>query len=46
LAFIGCAFLLFSLPLRTQLTFVLWTGVGLLVYLAYGFRKSPLAGRK
>ena len=46
LAFIGCAFLLFSLPLRTQLTFVLWTGVGLLVYLAYGYRKSPLAGRK
>jgi basic amino acid/polyamine antiporter, APA family len=45
LAFAGCAFLLFSLPLRTQLTFLLWTGVGLLVYLAYGYRKSPLANR-
>jgi APA family basic amino acid/polyamine antiporter len=46
LAFGGCAFLLFSLPLRTQLTFLLWTGVGMLVYFAYGYRKSPLAGRK
>ncbi|NBS66814.1 MAG: amino acid permease, partial [Betaproteobacteria bacterium] len=43
LAFIGCAFLLFSLPLRTQFTFLLWTLVGLLVYFAYGYRKSPLA---
>ncbi|MBM4216270.1 MAG: amino acid permease [Gammaproteobacteria bacterium] len=43
LALSGCAFLLFSLPLRTQLTFLMWTGAGLLVYLAYGYRKSPLA---
>jgi len=43
LALSGCAFLLFSLPLRTQLTFLIWTGAGLLVYLAYGYRKSPLA---
>ena len=45
LAFAGCAFLLFSLPMRTQLTFMLWTGVGLLVYFAYGYRKSPLANK-
>lgn len=46
LAFLGCAFLLFSLPMHTQLTFLKWTAAGLLVYLLYGYRKSPLAGRK
>jgi len=43
MAFIGCAFLLFSLPLRTQFTFLVWTLAGLLVYFAYGYRMSPLA---
>ena len=46
LAFGGCAFLLFSLPMKTQITFLQWTAAGLLVYFLYGFRKSPLAGRK
>lgn len=46
LAFLGCAFLLFSLPMHTQLTFLKWTAAGLLVYFLYGYRKSPLAGRK
>ena len=46
LAFIGCAFLLFSLPMKTQITFLQWTAAGLLIYFLYGFRKSPLAGRK
>jgi APA family basic amino acid/polyamine antiporter len=46
LAFAGCAFLLFSLPLRTQFTFLLWSAAGLLVYFAYGYRKSPLAKSK
>ena len=46
LAFIGCAFLLFSLPMKTQITFLQWTAAGLLIYFLYGYRKSPLAGRK
>ena len=46
LAFIGCAFLLYSLPMKTQITFLQWTAAGLLIYFLYGYRKSPLAGRK
>ena len=46
LAFAGCLFLLFSLPMTTQLTFLKWTAAGLVIYLLYGYRKSPLAGRK
>jgi APA family basic amino acid/polyamine antiporter len=45
LAIIGCTFLMFSLPWRTQLTFFIWAGAGLLVYAVYGFGKSPLANR-
>jgi APA family basic amino acid/polyamine antiporter len=41
-AIAGCAFLLFSLPLRTQLTFFIWAGIGMVVYVSYGMRKSPL----
>lgn len=43
LAIGGCAFLMFSLPLRTQLTFFGWAALGLVVYALYGYRKSPLA---
>jgi APA family basic amino acid/polyamine antiporter len=43
LALAGCAFLFFSLPLRTQLTFFAWAGLGLLIYFLYGVRASPLA---
>lgn len=45
LALAGCAFLLFSLPLRTQVTFLVWAAIGLLVYALYGYRKSPLSTR-
>jgi APA family basic amino acid/polyamine antiporter len=40
---VGCGFLFFSLPPATQMTFVYWTIAGLVIYLLYGFRKSPLA---
>jgi APA family basic amino acid/polyamine antiporter len=43
LALAGCAFLFFSLPPRTQLTFVWWTLAGLVIYGLYGLRMSPLA---
>jgi APA family basic amino acid/polyamine antiporter len=46
LAFFGCLFLLLSLPLHTQTTFLKWTAAGLVIYFLYGYRKSPLAGRK
>ena len=40
----GCVYLFLSgLPRFTQLWFVFWNGIGLVVYLAYGMRKSRLA---
>lgn len=45
LALAGCAFLLFSLPMRTQVTFAVWTLIGLVVYGLYGYRKNPLANK-
>jgi APA family basic amino acid/polyamine antiporter len=45
LALAGCAFLLFSLPFRTQVTFLIWTVIGLAVYAMYGYRKNPLANK-
>jgi len=42
LAMGGCAFLMFSLPMRTQVAFFIWAGLGLLVYAVYGYRTSPL----
>jgi basic amino acid/polyamine antiporter, APA family len=46
MAIAGCAFLLFSLPMRTQITFFVWAGAGLLVYALYGYRNSPLRNQK
>jgi APA family basic amino acid/polyamine antiporter len=46
LALLGCVALLLSLPMSTQLTFLKWTAAGLVIYFLYGYRKSPLAGRK
>lgn len=43
LSLVGCGFLFFSLPPSTQLTFLGWSLVGLALYFAYGFWKSPLA---
>ena len=45
LALAGCAFLMFSLPVRTQITFLVWTVIGLAVYAMYGYRKNPLANK-
>lgn len=45
LALGSCAFLFWSLSVRTKIMFVCWTLLGLVVYALYGYRKSPLAHR-
>ncbi|SHF08002.1 amino acid/polyamine/organocation transporter, APC superfamily (TC 2.A.3) [Thermomonas hydrothermalis] len=42
LAIVGCLYLFYSLPQRTQLWCLLWNGIGLLVYLLYARRHSLL----
>lgn len=37
---LGCAYLFWSLPSKTQLYFLIWNAIGLLVYFAYGMRRS------
>jgi len=44
-AVLGCLYLFFSLPLKTQEYFLIWNVLGVLVYLLYGMRKSRLAGQ-
>lgn len=41
----GCIYLFFSLPNRTQLWFLTWNVIGLLVYLLYS-RRNAVLGRK
>ncbi len=53
LAIAGCAFLFYSLsghvpvagvgPVRTQVFFVIWAVLGLVIYFIYGYRKSQMA---
>ena len=39
-AIVGCLYLFYSLPQTTQLYFLFAQGVGLLIYLLYGSRRS------
>ena len=39
-AILGCFYLFISLPMTTQVYFLLWNGVGLLAYILYGSRRS------
>ncbi|HWA92447.1 MAG TPA: amino acid permease [Rhizomicrobium sp.] len=43
---LGCLYLAWSLPTRTQIWFFEWNGIGLAAYFAYGFWASRLARRK
>ncbi|MGD0960314.1 MAG: amino acid permease, partial [Methylomonas sp.] len=43
IAIIGCGYLFFSLPLRTQIYFLVWNIFGFAVYMAYGSRHSLLS---
>ncbi|HVU21267.1 MAG TPA: amino acid permease [Rhizomicrobium sp.] len=40
---LGCLYLAWSLPTRTQIWFFEWNGAGLVVYFLYGMRASRLA---
>ncbi|HBK45364.1 MAG TPA: amino acid permease [Xanthomonadaceae bacterium] len=44
-AILGCLYLFWSLPTRTQLWFCAWNVLGVIAYLAYG-RRNSLLGRR
>ena len=43
LAIAGCITLFFFLPPAAKLVFPVWSGIGLVLYFLYGFRKSHVA---
>jgi APA family basic amino acid/polyamine antiporter len=43
LAILGCLYLLFSLPGSTLVRFLVWNGIGVAVYLAYGRGRSMVS---
>ena len=43
LAVIGCITLFLFLPADAKLVFPIWTGIGLVFYFLYGYRKSHVA---
>ena len=43
-AILGCLYLFWSLPAATQRRFFAWNAIGLVVYVAYGRRRSVAAG--
>ncbi|KAF0174001.1 MAG: amino acid permease [Hyphomonadaceae bacterium] len=45
-AILGCGYLFFTLPTNTQVYFVIAHAIGLVLYFAWGFRKSRLAAAK
>jgi basic amino acid/polyamine antiporter, APA family len=46
LAIIMCSYLALKLPLVTWIRFVVWLGIGLVMYLAYGYKHSRMRAAK
>jgi APA family basic amino acid/polyamine antiporter len=41
-AILSCSYLMFQLPAKTWIRFVIWLGIGLALYAVYGFARSRL----
>ena len=46
LAILSCGYLMCELPWVTWARFLIWLGVGLVIYFAYGCRRSRLTGNR
>lgn len=46
LTILGCLYLFFSLPYKTQYWFLIWNVIGIMVYFAYGRRASRMNKRQ
>jgi APA family basic amino acid/polyamine antiporter len=46
LAVLGCAYLIYSLPIKTLMRFLLWNLIGIAVYVAYARSRSLLCANK
>ncbi len=42
MAILSCGYLMYDLLLKTGIPFAIWFAIGILVYIFYGYRKSPL----
>ncbi len=42
MAILSCGFLMYNLLLKTGMPFLIWFVIGILVYIFYGYKKSPL----
>lgn len=42
MAILTCGYLIYNLLMETGLPFLIWVVIGLIIYFAYGYRKSPL----
>ena len=42
-AILGCLYLFYSLPVRTQSYFLIWNAIGLLIYWVYGAPRAEAA---
>ncbi|MDF2909601.1 MAG: amino acid permease, partial [Sporolactobacillus laevolacticus] len=42
LAVLSCGFLMINLEAQTWIRFLIWFGIGLVIYLVYGYRHSVL----
>ena len=46
MAMICCGYLMYNLPIHTWIRFVVWCGIGLVVYFGYSYKHSKLESGK